>query len=116
MKTEVNRHKRDETAALRSQLRSAKAQIRRLRDILKGRELDPVEYELLYEIGEAHIDDAFAVSFYTSLKLTKTRLEFYLTRLLKRGYIEVRFIDPELDENYAITQKGRRALFRPSLH
>ena len=116
MKTEVNRAKRDETAALRSQLRSAKAQIRRLKDILKGRELDPVEYDLLHEIGEAHIDDAFAVSFAATLDLSKTRLEYHLTRLLKRGYIEVRFIDPELDENYAITQKGRRALFQLSLH
>ena len=117
MKTAPNTGKqRDEVAALRGQLRSAKAQIRHLKDILKGRELDPVEYDLLYRIGEAHIDDAFEVSFYESLEVSKTRLEFHLTRLLKRGYIEVRFVDPEFGDNFAITQKGRNALFQPSLH
>ena len=116
MKTAPNIGKRREVAALRGQLRSAKAQIRHLKDIIKGRELDPVEYDLLQEIGEAHIDDSFEVSFAASLDLSKTRLEFHLSRLLKRGYIEVRFVDPEFGDNFAITQKGRSALFRPSLH
>ena len=117
MKTTANTGKHDgETTRLRSQLRTAKAQIKHLRDILKGREIDPVEHRLLQEIGEAHIDDAFEVSFIETLELTRTRLEFYLTRLLHRGYIEVRFVDPELGDNFAITQKGRRALFGPSLH
>ena len=75
-----------------------------------------VQRELLTEIAECHIDDAFEVTFAENLRLSKGRLEFHLTRLLKRGYIEVRFIDPELGDNFAITQKGRRALFQKLLH
>jgi hypothetical protein len=118
MKTTPNTDKPDERAVLRGQLRSAKAQIRHLKnEVLKGRtRLYPVERNLLEEIAECHIDDAFEVTFAESLRLSKGQLEFHLTRLLKRGYIEVRFIDPELDENYAITQKGRRALFQKYLH
>ena len=99
---------------LRGQLRNAKAQIRHLRnEVLKGRtRLDPVERALLQEIADAHIDDAFEVTFAANLGLPKGRLEFHLCRLLKRGYVEVRFVDPELEENYAITQKGRAALFQ----
>ena len=116
MKTEENRRQRDDLTVLRGQLRTAKAQIRHLKDILKGREINPVERLLLREIGEAHIDDAFEVSFVETLELSKTQLEYHLARLLKRGYIEVRFVDPELGDNFAITQKGRRALLQPSLH
>jgi DNA-binding MarR family transcriptional regulator len=118
MKIEANRQKRDETAALRSQLRNAKAQIRHLKnEILKGRtRLNPVEIKLLTEIAECHIDDAFAVTFAESLGLTKGQLDFHLTRLIKRGYIDVRFVDPELGDNFAITQKGRRAIFQKYLH
>jgi hypothetical protein len=57
------------------------------------------------------MDDAFEVTFAENLSLSKGQLEFHLTRLLKRGYIDVRFVDPEFGDNFAITQKGRRAIF-----
>jgi DNA-binding MarR family transcriptional regulator len=118
VKTEINRSRDDEVAVLRSQLKSAKAQIRHLRnEVLKRRvRLDPIEHELLREIAENHIDDTYVVSFAETLEHSKGRLEYHLTRLLKRGYIEIRFVDPELGENFTITQKGRHALFGPSLH
>ena len=85
--------------------------------LLKGRtRLDPVERDLLTEIAECHVDDAFEVTFAESLNLSKGKLEYHLARLLKRGYIDVRFVDPQLGDNFAITQKGRRALFQPNIH
>jgi DNA-binding MarR family transcriptional regulator len=75
-----------------------------------------MERELLREVAECHIDDAFMVTFAENLNLSKGELEYHLTRLLKRGYIDVRFVDPQFGDNFAITQKGRRVLFQPSLH
>ena len=118
MKTAENRRRKVDVALLRSQLRTAKAQIRHLKnEVLKGRtRLDPVERDLLTEIAECHVDDAFAVTFAESLNLSRGKLEFHLTRLLKRGYIDVRFVDPQFGDNFAITQKGRRAIFQSSAH
>ena len=119
MKTMANRSRRlRDVRLLKSQLRSAKAQIRHLKnEILKGRtRLDPIERDLLAEIAECHVDDAFAVSFAESLNLSKGKLDYHLARLLKRGYVDVRFVDPQFGDNFAITQKGRRAIFQSSAH
>ena len=118
MKTDANNDKLGEIAALKAQLKNAKAQIRHLRtEILRGRvRLDPVERRLLTEIAECHVDDAFAVTFAESLNLSKGKLEYHLARLLKRGYIDVRFVDHQFGDNFAITQKGRRAIFQSSAH
>jgi hypothetical protein len=101
---------------IKSQLHSAKQQIKNLRRDLKKLQtpkLDQIEVSLLQCIADCDMDDAFEVTFAEVLKLSKPQLDFHLTRLLKAHCIEILFTDPLLGENFAITQKGREVLFRP---
>ena len=109
---------RKENLILKSRLRSAKKEIKDLRrDIKRSQmpELDKVEIDLLMNIAECDLEEAFEVTFAENLRLSKPSLDFHLTRLVKNGCVDILFVDPALGENFSITQKGRETLFKRHL-
>jgi hypothetical protein len=109
---------RRENQILKFRLRAAKTQIKNLKHVVKRSqipELDETEIELLANIADSDINDAFEVTFAENLRLSKPQLDFHLTKLIKAGCIDILFVDPSFGENFVITQRGREALFKKNL-
>ncbi len=105
-------------AALRAELRVAKKKIRELEKELGRSErirLDKTELVLLDNIARCDIDNAFPVDFAAGLNLAKPRLDYHLQRLVDAAYIKLLFRDSALGDNFAVTQKGRKALVKKHL-
>jgi hypothetical protein len=61
------------------------------------------------------MDHAFPVDFAKTLKLPPPRLDYHLQRLVSARCLDVLFEDPELGNNFGITQKGREVLVKKHL-
>lgn len=115
--TETSRRREilKENQILKSQLRTAKNQIKNLkRDVKKSQipELDETELDLLSTLAEADINESFEIDLAEKFRLSKASLDFHLTKLIKSGCLNILFEDPAFGENFAITQKGREVLFK----
>ncbi len=104
-----------ENESLKTELRVAKERILLLEQQVARSTLDKTEISLLDKIAQCDIETGFEVNFFEDLHLSKPRLDYHLQRLVNAGCVEVLFVDPELGENFAITQDGREVLVKKHL-
>ena len=114
-KTSGNSALAAENKLLKAELKEAKDTITRLEQYIARTRLDETEIALLRKIADCIIDDSFEVTFAEDSKLSKPRLDYHLERLVNAGCVEVLFVDPELGENFAITEDGRQLLVTKQL-